>query len=299
MNISLAQSCLLASAAALLLTSSPAHAISLTNFIYEGFNYTTTDNPSDNTSDGDIGANTGGTGWGATPSAWTDAASTTVNVISPGLLYAGLPTTGNALNLNAVPTNTTQSFFRLLNQSGAIDTGTFYFSFLVRKDVDSPRTINVSLFSANAERLTFGQFSPTATSTNGNIGITQLNAAPGIVGATPIPFNLGTTYLLVARVDFNVSGALDRVRLFVNPALNGLEPATPYIDVTTVDIVSVDQVRPFVGNASTAPVAAASNATFDEFRFGPTYSAVTVPEPTAAALLALAGGMLTARRRRS
>src|SRR5687767_4711113 len=74
-------------APALLLAPTFAHAISLTNTLYEGFNYTTTDNPADNTTDGDIGGNTGGTGWGSPPSIWTDAASTTLNIVSPGLLY--------------------------------------------------------------------------------------------------------------------------------------------------------------------------------------------------------------------
>ena len=286
-----------------------AHGITLTGSIYEGFNYTTTNNGADNTSDGDLGGNTGGTGWGATPLEWSNSGtaantSTVLNIAPLGLTYPGLESSGGALNLNALApvggtANTTQNFFRLLNQGGAIDSGTFYFSLLLENDSPSQRTINFAFFGANSEKFAVGQFSPAATASNGNIALTQLNAAPVQIGTPPIPLGQDITHLLVGRVDFNVSGTTDRLRLYVDPVLDGSgEPASAYIDVATVDFGSIDQVRPFVGNTTTTPAHTASIGTFDEIRLGPSYAAVTVPEPGSASLILLTASGLALRRKR-
>ncbi|HEV7867891.1 MAG TPA: PEP-CTERM sorting domain-containing protein [Chthoniobacteraceae bacterium] len=296
-------------APALLLAPTLAHAISLTNFLYEGFNYTTTDNPADNTSDGDIGGNTGGTGWGIVPSEWSNSAttntSTVLNIVNPGLSYPGLLTSGNALNLNAAnpvggTANSIQNFFRAFNQGGSIDSGVFYFSVLLRKEIASERTINLAFFEGTTEKFAVGQFSPAANDSNGTFGATQLNAPPLITSASPIAFGIGATYLLVGKVEFNTGGAdptFDRFTLYVNPTTSA-EPATPYFQVATANLGGLDRVRPFVGNTSGADTA--SSGTYDDIRLGPTYQSVTpVPEPGSVSLLGFCATVLLARRRRA
>lgn len=301
----------LAVALAALLAPAVSHAAAISGTIYEGFNYTTTDNPGDNTTDGDITANNGGSGFGAGttwgPTSGGTGTNTVLNVAAPGLTYTGLVTTGNALNLNAVApvggtANSTQQYFRPLGQT--IDTGSLYFSILLRKDVDTQRTINLALYGGGGEHLTVGQFSPAATFSNGNIAMIQNNSTPVPLVGAAIPLNLGQTYLLVGRVDFNVDPSgpnptFDRLVLYVNPTPGAAEPVgSEYINNSGFNIGAIDQMRPFVGNTA-APYNAA-NATFDEARFGGTFESVTlaIPEPGSVALLGLAAaGMLTRRRR--
>lgn len=301
----------LAVALATLLAPAVSHAAAISGTIYEGFDYTTTDNPGDNTADGDIAANNGGTGFGGVTT-WGTASggtgtNTVLNVATPGLTYTGLVTTGNALNLNAVApvggtANSTQSYFRPLGQT--IDTGSLYFSILLRKDVDTQRTINFALFGGGGEHLTVGQFSPASTFSNGNIGMVQNNLTPVPLVGAAIPLNLGATYLLVGRVDFNVDPSgpnptFDRLVLYVNPTPGAAEPVgSEYINNTGFNIGTIDQMRPFAGN--TASPYNAANATFDEARFGSTFESVTpIPEPGSFALLGLAAGGLMMRRRRA
>lgn len=285
------------------------HAVALTTTLHEGFDYIETNNPDDDTRDGDIFGNNGGTGfgegnWGVTSTGGLP--NSTLNVITPGLAFSGLATTGGALQLNATTTGRDENFFRPLNQ--ALDAGTFYFSFLVRKDLEGLRTINLAFYgvgpnsSFTTERVAVGQFGGRSTSSMGNFAVAQFNSVgsgPLTFAPAPTSFESGPTYLLVGRIEFNVSGQNDMLTLYVNPTVGKSEPAIPSLQTAAeFDYGAITHVRPFSGGSQVGSVLPAIEGTFDEIRLGPTYASVTVPEPGSWALLGMTASCLLLRRRR-
>ena len=283
------------SATAIVLTSAAAaSAASYSGSAHDGFDYSvgTTINVAN--------ALNGGTGWNGTgnpalpnssvPWGLTVPNNNTGNGITVGagsLSYGSLSTSGGRAVLNGT---TTTAIGRLFDQN--VDSGTFYFSFLMQKTVETERTLNVSFFShadgtgTPNERFAIGQIGGGANDSDGNFAVLVSNSGTdnGLkFASSPVALGLNTTHLVVGRLDFNVSGVTDMLSLFIDPSL-GSEPLTPYMTVQT-DFQVVRGFRMFGGAASGAFTPAAQGE-FDEFRFGTAWTDVTpVPEPGTFALM--------------
>lgn len=303
----------------------PSSAAPYAGSAYEGFDYTTADM-----------TNTlaGGTGWNATGS------SGSANTTTWGVTLAPNGTAvGNQFNLGATVANQTITAVSLdftgsgypaeigqkmlitgLGQVGRnlgqnVDSGTLYYSYLVKKTVDQVRTVNFALFGDNGaavapqERVTIGQLANNVTlklpdgtpdpdaATKANLGQfaalisspladgTLVAANAGVyTSSAPIPFALGNTYLVVAKIEFNVSGVNDRLTVYINPtSLTDESSLTPYLQVNGFNFGTLIGFRTFAGGSQTVTTPPAtfapSAAEFDEIRFGSTFGAVTGTAP--------------------
>lgn len=191
------------------------HGAAYQGFAYEGFDYTA-GNIAQPATTSPTGLN-GGTGWtdtvstGAAPTIWgvtnggnyttivsgssgrfavagntNTAGSANQQIISSSLTYSGLtglePSTGGAIQLTA---NASASIGRHFGQ--LVDSGSFYFSYLVQKTADTNRTTNFALFglpatnpltTAPVERLSIGQVAP---------NLNYINASGVLNSATSVP----------------------------------------------------------------------------------------------------------------
>jgi len=299
---------LLAVAAACCLPGSSANADAYVGSAYEPFNYGTTVDAANPTTDASLTANDGGTGFNALGSpavnttAWgVGATAQTGNVTVVGGSLAGpLGGQGNRARFehNA---GTAATVGRPLGQT--VNSGTLYFSYKTARNNDSFRTVNFALFNGTSERFGFGQYgvNPTSTS-NGNLAGVFLNVNPGnlIQNPTPIAYGTNVPHLIVGRIDFDFdpdNSSNDRVRIYVDPANLSNEAAlTPYLDNGNFDLEAITAFRPFSGGTN-ADHPVGGSGDFDEIRFGTTFASVVVPEPASLGLLAAAGGLLVRRRR--
>jgi|GEM_PF-3359069 PEP-CTERM putative exosortase interaction domain len=295
---------LLLSAAALVAASPHLSAASYTGSAYDGFDYTA------GTAINIANALNGGVGWNASGNA---SPNTTVwgapipnnnsgNGISVGtgsLAYANLLTSGGHAVVNG---STTTAIGRSFGQN--INSGTFYFSFLIAKTVETERTLNVSFFSdadgtgSPTERFAIGQIGGGANDSDGNFALLVSNSGAdnGLkLATTPISLGLNQTHLVVGRLDFNINDNIDRLSFYIDPAL-GAEPGSAYMTFET-DFQVLRGFRMFAGNAS-GDFTPAAQGVFDEFRFGTSWESVAVvPEPSAFALMGLGLLALIGRRR--
>ncbi len=273
----------------------------------------------------------GGTGWNSTGNAslantegWGTgnqnngaAAGTNRTATSPGLSYTATgyaAATGNKLTLDSLTPAASESMSR--NFGGqTIDSGTTYFSVLMQRENDTLRTMNLALFSlvgtTSSEKLTVGQIGATVSGSlqgsNGKIAVIYTNSNPAGIRASNVDMGTGVTHLIIGRIDWNTSAALETVTMWVDPTDVTTEAAAAvaqFYTGTEFDLGQLNYVRPFTGNqAAGPPIAVAAVGSYDEFRIGGTWESVTsqvaVPEPSSIAM-AGAGGLaflLTARRR--
>ena len=309
-----------------LLGSASAFGAAYVGSAYEGFDYT----PSGTQIATSAGFN-GGTGWNATgdsgqanTTTWGVLASGTIrNIHTTGLDYSG-PGYPGETGLSATVAGTGSAGANVGRDFGqSVDSGTFYFSYLTQKTVDTVRTLNLSFFSGTNERLAIGQIANnlnlrnpdgsvdgTTTPNQGHfaalVSNSQNNAAfnGDNTSATPVSYALGTTFLVVGKIEFGyASGVEDKLTLYINPSsLTDEGLVTPYLEVSVNDFGSISAFRIFAGGNQTSPsVFNASGGIFDEIRLSTTYTGVTgaIPEPSSfAALAGLAGLAFAATRRR-
>ncbi len=316
--------------ATLTLTASGAFAAAYVGSAYDGMAYTSGTQITGSTLNDGVGFNAAGdsspnTGaWGAVLSSGAIR-----NIHTEGLSYSdsAYPAgTGLAVIVGGTGTAGANAG-RNLGQS--VDTGTFYFSYLTRKTVDTVRTLNFSLFSGTSERLAIGQIAnntnlrnPDGTAdtlTTANSGqfaalISNSQNSTGLpltlngvyTSSAPVSYALDTTFLMVGKIEFGFNGGVeDRLSLYLNPtSLTDDSGLTPYLQVGVNDFGSISAFRVFAGGNQSSPnVFNASAGVFDEFRFGTSFADVTgaIPEPASFASLAGVCGLLLAgsRRRRS
>ena len=263
------------------------------------------------TGDGNL-ANT--TGWGT--GTQNNGASTGANrtATSPGLSYTAtgyVSALGNKLTLDSLTPASSESMSRLLGGQ-TIDSGTTYFSALMRRENDTVRTMNLAFFSttpSTSERLTIGQVGATVSGSlqgsNGKICAIYTNSNPAGIRASSVDMGTGITHLILGRVDWNTSLALDTVTMWVDPTdvtTEASAASAQFYTGTEFDLTSFNFVRPFTGNAAVGPPAAVpAVGSYDELRIGGTWDSVTkttiVPEPATLALLSLGGIVVLGRRR--
>lgn len=294
-------------AAAVLSFPIAAHA---TLFVYEGFDYAAGANA--------LNSKNGGTGYSAAYSSNNNA-----DVVSGSLEYTDalgnhLTTLGNhafmdsttvgdpnaASPVSIAPNrNVTTTPFTNLS-----DAAPLYISFVGQQTAGDLRDVTVSLFAVNngtfgtQERLSIGHGNPSAlNATDGNQNWGAYAVAVGQNGAysnTPAT----TQSLIVVRVDLNVSGALDRFRVYVNPNMDA-EPTTADAESSSYDFLvgweEINRIRMRAGGSSSSLGLGASQLAVDEIRVGTTYADVTpIPEPTSALLGSLGAAFLISGRPR-
>ena len=227
---------------------------------YEGFGYST----------GSLSSQNGGTGF---DNAWgTSGSGGAVNVQSSSLAYSDLLTSGGKAYLSPSGAGGA-AITRNLNST--INSGTVYLSFLTNLD-DGNRYFGLALDNNGGEVFLTGK--PTTYGSPGSWSLTNSANLPGSPISSGQNISLDTTALMVLRIDFNASGANERVRLYVNPTL-GVEPVTANIDVISSASFSINQIRMsagyFVAGSPTA------YGWVDEIRLGTDFASVTpVPEPS-------------------
>jgi hypothetical protein len=296
----------------------PIHAASILGSMHESFDYPDTTQFINSSTlnggqgwniSGDLDPNAAAANWGGAAAGLNGGNPLYRTATAPGLSYAApgyLPSSGNKLTLDALTPNANQNVGRNLGGQ-TIDSGTTYFSLLMSKNNDTPRTINWAFFNGGTERFAIGQIGATAGNSGGNIALLMNNSNPAglIQGANPIAMGVGITHLLIGRIDWNSSG-FETVTLWVDPTdvtSEGLAGAA-YASTGAFELNAITAVRPFVGNNATVGGVAVlgASANFDEFRLGGTWGSVTslavVPEPTSATLLGLGALSLLALRRR-
>lgn len=279
-----------------------ASAAGLAGRAYEPFNYASSPSPANqisaaNNLNGSWGWNAGGDGSAnALTGSWGNAAALPATggldsgrtISAPGLTYTatGYPASlGAKATIDAVGgsnTNVSRSIGQL------VDSGSFYFSYLTKRNLDTMRTASLAFFGPTngivgspgntAERVSIGQIAAATAgsgTTSGNIGLLINNQNPArlLNAASPIAYGTNVTHLIAGRVDFNPTGN-DTLTLYVDPTSMTAEPATPYIQTSAYELSSFNSIRLFAGNAATingVPNAAAS-VDFDEIRIGSSWS---------------------------
>jgi hypothetical protein len=122
-----------------------------------------------------------------------------------------------------------------------------------------------------------------------NLGIyNNRNAMAASASWSPLQLNVGQTYFVVASYEINAGASNDVSRLWINPVLDGVEPAPSATDLTfaanDINIASI------ILRQSPAP-----HLTLDELRVGTSWMSVTVPEPASLALALAACALLLVR----
>ena len=234
-------------------------------------------------SPGGIAGTGGGTGFGGN---YTGAG----NVVSPGLTFPGLQTSGNRFDT----AGDNGGAFRTLTAPIGTDAGTIFVGFLsAATSGTAPDYAGLSFFSGgqSTEELFLGKpfQSP-------NFGFDVSGATGGALNSAAAPVSTTPT-LLVYRLNFTPTG--DTIDLFVNPTPGGALPATPTLTFAIPEDTFADTLTAIRLQSGGGP-GNASPFSFDELRGGTSFAQVApVPEPAALGLLGIAGLAALRRRRRA
>lgn len=279
----------------LALAGGPTAPSSAALIVYEGFDYL--DGITGTTVNTLVGDSAGGQGWTAP---WTNgqengsAANGSVGVESPGLAYAALAVTGQALS---DPTSASRGARREFDATGLGADGTSVWFSALYQHTNAGSDFRVKFFADSSLILTGSNYATAANSGigfnySGTNGLRIENQATQL-GTGTVLANF-TTHFVVGRVDFQAGN--DDVRLWVNPALDAGAPA----DLDAAQFQST-ALQATLGQAVAVRWGGSGTGLIDEIRLGTTFAEVTpVPEPAAlAALSALAAvGWALVRRRR-
>ncbi|HRP83512.1 MAG TPA: PKD domain-containing protein, partial [Saprospiraceae bacterium] len=228
----------------------------------------------------------GGTGWADT---WTVQNDNTDGYLyyGPGLTFAGLQqsdmaitggesylTSGRALDCN--PAGPFASYISENNGIGSNTGTTLWVSALVQKSQNNDQNISYTLHGSSIawcdncsqdNRVSFGYFG-----NESNVGGERrwsLKIGNDVFTST-VPVIIGSTALLVARIDFNEGNTV--INMYINPSELGYAgpPSMPSISQTTNMLLRVRSLSAYLGDV-------AGNGLMDEFRFASSY-AVAAPD---------------------
>jgi len=271
---------------ALTFTLAASHSVQAALLAYEGFDYT----------DGSNLNNQGAVGAGWADSWSAPGGGTGWKVVSPGLTYTDLTTSGNTLQTGtaggradrALDVSSTGPFASYADPTNTfLDRGgDLWFSVLMIGQT-SGNTFNGFEFS---DVTTGNQRYFVLRAQNGNWTIgDQSGETTGIGGATNIGAVDGTNPdFFVLRIGLDSAADSDEVDVWFNPTIAGSLGA-PTESFTGLDLqLAVQRVADFG-----APL------TVDEIRWGDSADAVlSIPEPTSVALISIGALLLLRRRRR-
>ncbi|GCE10589.1 fibronectin type III domain-containing protein [Tengunoibacter tsumagoiensis] len=231
---------------------------------------------------GALNGQTSGTGWAG---AWSvQNADTSVPgyavSTSSALTYSTLQTSGNygtggsgyLTAGRSLDVSGSSPFSAYLSNGKVGQSGqTLWVSALLRKDANSDDEASLNLHN-NSINWNSGQASSDVaigyfggSSNSGGTRYWSLKVG-GTVYQTTTPVQVGQTALLVLRIDFASTNALN---LYVNPSsLGGNAPGSASAQTTTTTNIAFQSVAYYGGNGS-------GQSSIDEIRFGTSYGAVT------------------------
>jgi len=284
----------LAALSAALLIAAPAQGASIA---YEGFDYTA----------GSLTGNNGGTGdWGG---AWAGG-GTVVSGTDTNAAWGGTDSTGGvhrtqalatrAIDTTFVGSSTVPLYFSAEFQKngpqGIVSNSNGYAVFLAltnSADANSvTNTVRIGLNKPNNLAHQFNARIGTGT------GTAQVNTQFGSYthstdGATTPPY-VGSTVLLVGKIEFNVDGVNDRLTVWADPTGFETGGASVVVEGANIGWETPTFAKTQAFNLTTGTQ---GDPYIDNIRIGTTWAAVVIPEPSSLALLAL-GGLCAFRRRR-
>jgi hypothetical protein len=269
----------------------------------EGFNY------SPETGAAFTSATGGGTGW--TDSSWSDPATPpwrgsgtiangqslrSTGVVTPGLTYPGLSTSGNALGV------VNSSYLRAWNPSSlfAASGNSLWVSLLINPG--SVNTVNINPL-ANIDLTQANWQSGSGVLISGAAGTVKTTMNTGGYGTTttyvsgaPLAIAQNAVSLVVMEFTWNGGVGTDTEQIWVDPTLGGSMPLGT--DPTTTSTGYLDQGGYFMIRGGST-----FNGILDEINIGDTFSDVTpgaVPEPSTGAMLifgfVIGGGIFLRRK---
>ena len=175
-------------------------------------------------------------------------------VVSPGLTYAGYPSSGigNAASLTTTGQDVNRQF------TDSVTSGTVYASFMA--NVTNAQAAGDYFFHLGPRTMgnIFMGRAFVKLAANGNLafGLSKSSTnAPVFPIYGDSVYSAGTTYLLVVKYQFNAGANDDTVSLFINPLISLVEPVPDLQHGTSVanDPVSIGTVALRQGTASNAP----------------------------------------------
>jgi hypothetical protein len=236
--------------------------------------------------------------------AYASTAPNAINVASGNLSVPPEmnPSIGNSAEIDGSGNGAGKAIRLPLGETIAPD-NTVYYSFALRVDALTGSNITTGGFfiglnnSAGATATNPGsvaariqaRIDPT-DGTKYNLGIfNNRNALAASASWASAQLNVSDTYFVVASSEMNAGASNDVARLWINPVLNGTEPAPTAIDLTfaTTDI----NVASIILRQGPAP-----HLTLDDLRFGTTWQSV-IPEPASLWLLLIGCVFVFSRRR--
>lgn len=254
---------------------------------------------------------------------WYYAGAATANTDPPGigsgsLSYADVAAPGYAGLLppvgNSVLFNTTQlGAARIQVVSSSPTSGTYYYSGLLKVTaLGGLNNVNGLFFASFNSAAGAGGLPSTGSAlmrlrsdpndgTKFNVGVAKTTStAAGVVQFSSTGYDVGTTLFVVAAYEFVTGGTQNDVAyMWINPDVSTFGTATPPSPTLTSAPSGINDLN--LLSVALRNVNTVGNPTilFDELRVGTSWADVTpIPEPTTAALLVFAAGLLLARERR-
>jgi hypothetical protein len=284
----------LAALSAALLIAAPAHGALIA---YEGFDYAA----------GNLPGNNGGTGdWGG---AWAGG-STVVSGTDTNAAWGGTDNSGGVHRTQALATRAISTAFvgsssvplyfsaefQKNGPQGVVSNSNGYGVFLaLTNSADANTVTNTVRIGLNKPNNLAHQFNArigTGTST-AQVNTQFGSYAHSTDGATTPPY-VGSTVLLVGKIEFNVDGVNDRLTVWADPTSFEAGGASVVVEGANIgwETPTIAKTQAFNLAPSTQ-----GDAYIDNIRIGTTWADVVIPEPGSLALLAL-GGLCGFRRRR-
>jgi hypothetical protein len=215
--------------------------------------------------------------------AWVNFSGTGnfVQVSNGGLSYTGFPSSGIGNKIDIISTSSSaEDTYRAFATQG-VGTTT-YAAFLVNLTNTTGLAANssttgdyfVGFLPSNSVTALVARVSVRLGSVAGtyNLGLrgTSSNAAATFVTGD---LNPGTTYLVVISFQSIAGESNDIMKLWVNPAIGGVEPGANVTQTSALTTDNIDVTRFFVRQGTTTT----PNASIDGIRIGNTWASVTAP----------------------